>query len=48
MVSKGGGRPEAIYETEYSATLEPGTYRIKGILTDVYRVFSATIAMVVQ
>ena len=41
-------KPRLTYEAEYTARLEPGRYKIKGLLTDVSRRISATIGMEVQ
>ena len=40
--------PRLTYEAEHTARLEPGRYKIKGLLTDVSRRISATIGMEVQ
>ena len=44
----GPGNPRLIYETEYADRLEPGRYKIIGILTDVRRQTSATISVEVR
>ena len=44
----GPGNPRLIYETEYADRLEPGRYKIIGILTDMRRQTSATISVEVR
>ncbi len=44
----GPATPRLTYEAEHTAKLEPGRYKIKGLLTDVSRRISATISVEVQ
>ena len=44
----GPAKPRLTYEAEHTARLEPGRYKIKGLLTDVSRRISATIGVEVQ
>ncbi len=41
-------KPRLTYEAKHTATLEPGRYKIKGLLTDVSRRISATVTVEVQ
>ena len=44
----GPGNPRLIYEIEYAAHLEPGLYKLIGMLTDMRRQTSATISVEVR
>ena len=44
----GPAKPRLTYEAEYTAKLKPGTYKIKGLLTNVNRPISATIGVEVR
>ena len=41
-------KPRLTYEADHTARLEPGRYKIKGLLTDVSRRISATVTVEVQ
>ncbi len=41
-------KPRLTYEADHTARLEPGRYKIKGLLTDVSRRISATIGVEVK